>query len=40
MDFLLFKESPFKTLLSFDKLIETLDKIAVTNVDYRSYAKA
>ena len=37
----LFKESPFKTLISFHKLIETLEEIAATNVDYRSnYAKA
>ncbi|MFV8464999.1 GAF domain-containing protein [Flavobacterium sp. LB1P62] len=41
MDYHLFKESPFKTLISFHKLIETLDEIAATNVDYRSnYAKA
>lgn len=36
-----FKESPFKTLISFHKLIETLEEIAQTNVDYRAnYAKA
>ncbi|PRZ24002.1 GAF domain-containing protein [Flavobacterium granuli] len=36
-----FKESPFKTLISFHKLIETLEQIAGTDVDYRSnYAKA
>jgi hypothetical protein len=36
-----FKDSPFKTLISFHKLIETLEEIAKTNVDYRSnYAKA
>lgn len=36
-----FKESPFKTLISFHKLIETLEEIAETNVDFRSnYAKA
>lgn len=36
-----FKESPFKTLISFHKLIETLEEIAETTVDYRSnYAKA
>lgn len=36
-----FKDSPFKTLISFHKLIETLEEIAATNVDYRSnYAKA
>jgi hypothetical protein len=37
----LFKESPFKTIISFHKLIENLEGIAATNVDYRSnYAKA
>lgn len=36
-----FKESPFKTLISFHELIETLEQIAGTDVDYRSnYAKA
>ncbi|MGQ7944670.1 GAF domain-containing protein [Flavobacterium sp. WC2509] len=36
-----FTKSPFKTLISFHKLIENLEKIAATNVDYRSnYAKA
>ncbi|HEU4790775.1 MAG TPA: GAF domain-containing protein [Flavobacterium sp.] len=36
-----FTESPFKTLISFHKLIENLEDIAATNVDYRSnYAKA
>src|SRR6187402_3093614 len=36
-----FKESPFKTLISFHKLIEKLEDIANSNVDYRSnYAKA
>jgi hypothetical protein len=36
-----FRESPFKTLISFHKLIENLEEIAGTNVDYRSnYAKA
>lgn len=36
-----FKESPFKTLISFHKLIEALEEIAVTNIDYRAnYAKA
>ncbi|PVX47408.1 hypothetical protein C8C85_3349 [Flavobacterium sp. 103] len=36
-----FTESPFKTLISFHKLIENLEEIAATNVDYRSnYAKA
>lgn len=34
-------KSPFKTLISFHKLIENLEEIAATNVDYRSnYAKA
>ncbi|HEX9151286.1 MAG TPA: GAF domain-containing protein, partial [Flavobacterium sp.] len=37
----LFTDSPFKTLISFHKLIESLEEIAKTNVDYRSnYAKA
>ncbi|MFV8325455.1 GAF domain-containing protein [Flavobacterium sp. ZS1P14] len=37
----LFTNSPFKTLISFHKLIESLEEIAKTNVDYRSnYAKA
>jgi hypothetical protein len=36
-----FKDSPFKTLISFHILIEALEEIAVSNVDYRSnYAKA
>lgn len=36
-----FTESPFKTIISFHKLIENLEEIAATNVDYRSnYAKA
>ena len=36
-----FKESPFKTMISFHKLIEALEEIAITNVDYRAnYAKA
>ena len=36
-----FKESPFKTLISFHKLIASLEEIAVTNIDYRAnYAKA
>jgi len=35
------KESPFKTLISFHKLIESLEEIAQSDVDYRSnYAKA
>jgi putative methionine-R-sulfoxide reductase with GAF domain len=37
----LFTDSPFKTLISFHKLIESLEEIEKTNVDYRSnYAKA
>jgi len=36
-----FTKSPFRTLISFHKLIENLENIATTNVDYRSnYAKA
>jgi hypothetical protein len=36
-----FTESPFKALISFHKLIENLEEIASTNIDYRSnYAKA
>jgi hypothetical protein len=36
-----FRESPFKTLISFHKLIENLEEIAASDVDYRSnYAKA
>lgn len=36
-----FKESPFKTLISFHKLIEALEEIAISNVDYRAnYAQA
>ena len=36
-----FPESPFKTLISFHKLIEVLEEISITNVDYRAnYAKA
>nr|WP_315200324.1 GAF domain-containing protein [uncultured Flavobacterium sp.] len=36
-----FTKSPFETLISFHKLIENLEKIATTDVDYRSnYAKA
>ncbi|WP_366184183.1 GAF domain-containing protein [Flavobacterium ovatum] len=37
----IFTESPFKTQISFHKLIESLEEIALTDVDYRSnYAKA
>ncbi|WP_348799931.1 GAF domain-containing protein [Flavobacterium adhaerens] len=36
-----FTKSPFKTLISFHKLIENLEEIAKSDVDYRSnYAKA
>ena len=35
------KNSPFKTLISFHKLIESLEEIALSDVDYRSnYAKS
>ena len=41
MDSLLHSESPFKTIISFHKLIESFEEIALSNVDYRSnYAKA
>jgi hypothetical protein len=41
MNTLIFNESPFKTLISFHKLIESLEEIALSDVDYRSnYAKA
>lgn len=37
----LFKESPFRTIISFHKLIESFEEIALSEVDYRSnYAKA
>jgi hypothetical protein len=40
MNINIFKDSPFKTL-SFHKLIESLEEIALSNIDYRSnYAKA
>lgn len=40
MNINIFKESPFKTLISFHKLIESLEGIAASDVDYRSnYAK-
>ncbi|WP_158616101.1 hypothetical protein [Flavobacterium sp. RSP46] len=36
-----FKESPFKTVISFHKLIEALEEIAGANVDcHVNYAKA
>ncbi|WP_456313238.1 GAF domain-containing protein [Pseudomonas shirazensis] len=41
MDSLLHSESPFTTIISFHKLIESFEEIALSNVDYRSnYAKA
>lgn len=41
MDIHLPKESPFKTIISFHKLIESFEEIALSNVDYRAnYAKA
>jgi hypothetical protein len=41
MDTLLHAESPFKTIISFHKLIESFEEIALSDVDYRSnYAKA
>ncbi|MBC5836602.1 GAF domain-containing protein [Flavobacterium muglaense] len=37
----IFKESPFKTQISFHKLIESLEEIALSDIDYRSqYAKS
>ncbi|MEL1254318.1 GAF domain-containing protein [Flavobacterium sp. DGU38] len=37
----LFKKSPFRTIISFHKLIESLEEIALSDVNYRSdYAKA
>ena len=36
-----FTESPFKTMISFHKLIEALEEISISDVDYRAnYAKA
>ncbi len=41
MDIQFFKESPFTTIISFHKLIESFEEIALSDVDYRSnYAKA
>ncbi|OMQ11972.1 GAF domain-containing protein [[Flexibacter] sp. ATCC 35103] len=41
MDIQMFNESPFKTIISFHKLIESFEEIALSDVDYRSnYAKA
>lgn len=36
-----FKKSPFRTVISFHKLIESFEEIALSDIDYRSnYAKA
>ncbi|PBJ14479.1 GAF domain-containing protein [Flavobacterium sp. ACN6] len=41
MDIHFYEESPFTTIISFHKLIESFEEIALSNVDYRSnYAKA
>ncbi|KAF2517266.1 GAF domain-containing protein [Flavobacterium foetidum] len=41
MDIQFFKESPFTTIISFHKLIESFEEIALSDIDYRSnYAKA
>ncbi len=41
MDIQFFKESPFATIISFHKLIESFEEIALSDIDYRSnYAKA
>lgn len=41
MNLYLLKESPFKTIISFHKLIESFEEIALSDVGYRSdYAKA
>lgn len=41
MNTFLFNESPFRTIISFHKLIESFEEIALSDVDYRSnYAKA
>jgi len=41
MDIHLYKESPFQTIITFHKLIESFEEIALSEVDYRSnYAKA
>lgn len=41
MDIQLHNESPFKTIISFHKLIESFEEIASSNIDYRAnYAKA
>ena len=41
MDIHLYNESPFQTIISFHKLIESFEEIALSDVDYRSnYAKA
>ncbi|WP_306349982.1 GAF domain-containing protein [Flavobacterium sp. '19STA2R22 D10 B1'] len=41
MDYVGYEENPFKFQISFHKVIESLEKIALTDVDYRAnYAKA
>lgn len=41
MEYNYFHESPFKTLISFHKVITVLEEIALSSIDYRSnYAKA
>ncbi|KUJ61332.1 hypothetical protein AR687_12865 [Flavobacteriaceae bacterium CRH] len=41
MESLLHHESPFETIISFHKLVESFEQIALSDVDYRSnYAKA
>ncbi|MBF4517982.1 GAF domain-containing protein [Flavobacterium sp. ANB] len=41
MESLLHHESPFETIISFHKLVESFEEIALSDVDYRSnYAKA
>lgn len=41
MDIHFFKESPFTTIISFHKLIESFEEIALSDIDYRSnYAEA
>ena len=41
MNFNEFQENPFQIKISFHKLLETLEDIAASDVDYRSnYAKA
>ncbi|MDG1872108.1 MAG: GAF domain-containing protein, partial [Flavobacterium sp.] len=41
MNYNLFSESPFKTEISFHKLIESFEEIALSDIDYRAiYAKS